>query len=895
MESHSPRMAEPGACPLQPDPHVLHESVAPVENPGEAGANGLGPSDWVRRGEEPHRAKLCGYLGKLGGPLKSWKCRWFVYEEKQCQLFYYRTAQDVNPLGRIELASATFGFSLQAEEAVFHIQTPERVFVLKAVSRDAMMYWLQQLQLKRWQHRDPAEEPVQACGLTGLGGEHVSSHGHDVFLPIVKTPPGLVGEEAANLPAPKSQSTLSNVSFKHPLTEIQNSVHNLCRHRSQDLSRSVFCSEQSTALSSSGSPVLMSEDAVAPTAPATTPGPLADPGRESPWEEPSLTVQRSGSPVPMTAEVQQVSLDKELSLLQQKVLSPAEEAKAEKQCLPAAEEWDKSPGDQSDSSMQELQEQLVLRDARIVQLEEHVQLMMEKNQAKQEVILRLSEQVAECLADPGRKLTSTMGARTFRQLQEEVEQLKDDIEAYKIQNKFLNSEIYQLTKLWRNSSEQEKSLMKKCALLEAKCCQMEGRYLGVLKQLQENGSLGVQQKDLVNRLIQDELQEDMVDTIKLHPNSEYDEYGFKLIQDYDVEDMKLLAKIHALEIRSHNLLEQEAGDKQRLSRWAQYVGKRPLGELVPSPELKALLRGGVPRQYRASMWRCVVRARTQSLRERHPERYRELCGKGQASQHPAARQILLDLHRTLTSNQHFSSPSSPTLEQLHRILLAFSWQNPSIGYCQGLNRLAAIALLVLQNEEDAFWCLVAIVETIMPKDYYSKSLTASQADQRVLKELVAEKLPRLAVHFEEYGVDVSLITFNWFLVVFVEDLASKILLCVWDAFLYEGTKVLFRYALALFKYKEEDILKIHDKVEIYQYLRFFTRTISDCRKLTNIAFVHMNPFPMKLLRNRRAYHLERLEAELHELERIQEEFASESAESKDKDLSASLSDEEEDL
>uniref|UniRef100_A0A8C9VFB5 TBC1 domain family member 2 n=1 Tax=Scleropages formosus TaxID=113540 RepID=A0A8C9VFB5_SCLFO len=799
-------MAEPGACPLQPDPHVLHESVAPVENPGEAGANGLGPSDWVRRGEEPHRAKLCGYLGKLGGPLKSWKCRWFVYEEKQCQLFYYRTAQDVNPLGRIELASATFGFSLQAEEAVFHIQTPERVFVLKAVSRDAMMYWLQQLQLKRWQHRDPAEEPVQACGLTeGIDPTWLFCSGStDVFLPIVKTPPGLVGEEAANLPAPKSQSTLSNVSFKHPLTEIQT-------HLLYPFHHAVF-------------------------------GVLCC-----------------------------------------------------KQCLPAAEEWDKSPGDQSDSSMQELQEQLVLRDARIVQLEEHVQLMMEKNQAKQEVILRLSEQVAECLADPGRKLTSTMGARTFRQLQEEVEQLKDDIEAYKIQNKFLNSEIYQLTKLWRNSSEQEKSLMKKCALLEAKCCQMEGRYLGVLKQLQENGSLGVQQKDLVNRLIQDELQEDMVDTIKLHPNSEYDEYGFKLIQDYDVEDMKLLAKIHALEIRSHNLLEQEAGDKQRLSRWAQYVGKRPLGELVPSPELKALLRGGVPRQYRASMWRCVVRARTQSLRERHPERYRELCGKGQASQHPAARQILLDLHRTLTSNQHFSSPSSPTLEQLHRILLAFSWQNPSIGYCQGLNRLAAIALLVLQNEEDAFWCLVAIVETIMPKDYYSKSLTASQADQRVLKELVAEKLPRLAVHFEEYGVDVSLITFNWFLVVFVEDLASKILLCVWDAFLYEGTKVLFRYALALFKYKEEDILKIHDKVEIYQYLRFFTRTISDCRKLTNIAFVHMNPFPMKLLRNRRAYHLERLEAELHELERIQEEFASESAESKDKDLSASLSDEEEDL
>lgn len=42
-------------------------------------------------------------------------------------------------------------------------------------------------------------------------------------------------------------------------------------------------------------------------------------------------------------------------------------------------------------------------------------------------------------------------------------------------------------------------------------------------------------------------------------------------------------------------------------------------------------------------------------------------------------------------------------------------------------------------------------------------------------------------------------------------------------------QVIFRYALAVFKYKEDDILKICDSVEIYQYLRFFTKTISDGR------------------------------------------------------------------
>lgn len=40
-------------------------------------------------------------------------------------------------------------------------------------------------------------------------------------------------------------------------------------------------------------------------------------------------------------------------------------------------------------------------------------------------------------------------------------------------------------------------------------------------------------------------------------------------------------------------------------------------------------------------------------------------------------------------------------------------------------RLVAIALLYLE-QEDAFWCLVTIVEVFMPRDYYTKTLLGSQ-------------------------------------------------------------------------------------------------------------------------------------------------------------------------
>lgn len=43
------------------------------------------------------------------------------------------------------------------------------------------------------------------------------------------------------------------------------------------------------------------------------------------------------------------------------------------------------------------------------------------------------------------------------------------------------------------------------------------------------------------------------------------------------------------------------------------------------------------------------------------------------------------------------------------------------------------------------------------------------------------------------------------------------------------SQVIFRYALALFKYKEDIILKINDSVEMYQYLRIFPYTIADGR------------------------------------------------------------------
>ncbi|XP_048851982.1 TBC1 domain family member 2A-like isoform X2 [Brienomyrus brachyistius] len=808
METDGPGTADPSSLPLHPDLSALKSCTA-TQTPTRVAVNGCNPPPQCQPagGHSPtcgpqkvpelSTTKLCGYLDKQGGPLKSWKSRWFCYDEKQCQLLYYTTAQDVAPLGKIELANAVFGYPAHAEEAAFHVQTPERTVVLKAFNRDAMIYWLQQLQLRRWHHGHVAES-AQAGGGTNMRGGQEYWSGDDDFLPIVKTPPGLVGQEAACFPAPRQQSNLSVISFKHPLTQIQNSMHCILQKRhSPETNKSIFYSP-----SDSRSPVQENQDLS-----GQDEHPGESPSHSSPSSSPAPTPPSrkksiSGAlPEDKEAHNQEVHSDKE-----KHPKEPPEDCERTAGSAPSGTEEQpdvscplKCDGPELGSQLLGMRDELTLlqlrlaqRDTHVAELQEHLKLMVEKNQAKQEVVLKLSEQVAECMADPQRTITNSFCTQGFLRLQAEMEHLRDDVEAYKMQNKFLNSEIHQLTRLWQNSSEQQKILMKRCAYLEGKSCQTESRYLNLLHKLQENKGFGSVQTEVMNRLIKEALK-DMKDTPKFTPvrtsTSQYDEYGFKLPPDLGTEDVNLLIKIQSQDIRSLNPLQQEAMDKHRLSQWAQFLGGRPSDELVASMELKTLLRGGVPSKHRANVWRWIVWTRTCQVRERHPQKYQELCSKSQTLQHPASRQIQLDLPRTLTSNQHFSSPSSSCVQQLHRILLAFSWYNPSIGYCQGLNRLAAIALLVLKDEENAFWCLVAVVENIMPQDYYSKALIASQADQRVLKDIMMEKMPRLMAHLEEHSVDLTCITFNWFLVVFVESLTSKILLRIWDAFLYESTKV----------------------------------------------------------------------------------------------------------
>lgn len=88
-----------------------------------------------------------------------------------------------------------------------------------------------------------------------------------------------------------------------------------------------------------------------------------------------------------------------------------------------------------------------------------------------------------------------------------------------------------------------------------------------------------------------------------------------------------------------------------------------------------------------------------------------------------------------------------------------------------------------------------------------------QADIDVFRELLGNKLPKLARHLQklqyptnEPSVEPPLInvfTMQWFLTLFCNCLPMSSVLRIWDLIMIEGSDVLLRTALAIWKLLEE--------------------------------------------------------------------------------------------
>ena len=209
-------------------------------------------------------------------------------------------------------------------------------------------------------------------------------------------------------------------------------------------------------------------------------------------------------------------------------------------------------------------------------------------------------------------------------------------------------------------------------------------------------------------------------------------------------------------------------------------------------------------------------------------------------------------------------------DSLRCVLKAYAAHNPTVGYCQSLNFISGMMLLFLQ-EEDAFWLLLTVVDTLLPKDCYSKSMIGTHVDQLVLAKIIESSLPEVHTYvpisqslsssdsiskrlnhvlqliqsisnlyraLARTQLQLSLVTVPWFMCLFVNTLRPEVTLRVWDMFFCEGSKVLFRISAALLKKNETALISAssRDFTEMFLEMRSIGRNELDADALIAMAY-----------------------------------------------------------
>ncbi|KAI3702613.1 hypothetical protein L6452_28360 [Arctium lappa] len=316
-----------------------------------------------------------------------------------------------------------------------------------------------------------------------------------------------------------------------------------------------------------------------------------------------------------------------------------------------------------------------------------------------------------------------------------------------------------------------------------------------------------------------------------------DLYGFTV--EGNVDDVNILNEVRE-KVREQGkvwwAMEANKGANWYLQTYASSVALKSslrFSVLVNAIALKKLIRKGIPPALRPKVWFSLSGAAKK--KSTVPDSYyNDLIIAVADKVTPATKQIDHDLPRTFPGHPWLDTPEGHAA--VRRVLVGYSFRDSDVGYCQGLNYVAALLLLVMRTEEEAFWMLAVLLENVLVSDCYTDNLSGCHVEQRVFKDLLSKKCPRLSAHLKAMGFDISLVATEWFLCLFSKSLPSETTMRVWDVLFYEGAQVLFNVALAIFKMKEEELLMTHYVGDAIKIIQNTTHHLFDPDDLLTIAF-----------------------------------------------------------
>eukprot|EP00392_Amoebophrya_sp_AT5.2_P004921 g4930.t1 len=222
-----------------------------------------------------------------------------------------------------------------------------------------------------------------------------------------------------------------------------------------------------------------------------------------------------------------------------------------------------------------------------------------------------------------------------------------------------------------------------------------------------------------------------------------------------------------------------------------------------NPEkIKELVRRGLPECLRGSIWQKLAQSRELMLK--YPKNlYEHLKNVPHA---PCEPDIRRDTNRTFPKHVLYCDRQGVGQAQLLHVLRAYSIFNPEVGYCQGMGFIVGLLLTYLP-EEAAFFMLVSLLENYRMSGLFKPNLPLLSKYFFQLNLLIKMHLPKVYDHLLLHAVEPTMYASQWFMTVCIYQFRYSTVCRVWDVFLAEGVKIIFRVALAILKLNQESLLQ----------------------------------------------------------------------------------------
>ncbi|CAI5929144.1 unnamed protein product [Closterium sp. NIES-64] len=304
------------------------------------------------------------------------------------------------------------------------------------------------------------------------------------------------------------------------------------------------------------------------------------------------------------------------------------------------------------------------------------------------------------------------------------------------------------------------------------------------------------------------------------------------------EEVRGVAGVHPPQA---SLLEKEERllfikEEREVRRWRAMIGLGPMDwnlyQRKHPREVKKRIRQGVPDCLRGIVWQLLSGSREFLLMNEGAYEHMLLYELSNNEM-----DIIRDINRTFPTHVYFMQKHGPGQRALFNVLKAYSVYDKKIGYVQGMGFIAGLMLLYMA-EEDAFWLLVALMKGANHTSLEGIFLVGLPLVQQYLFQfdrLLHECLPQLARHMEGEGVTPSMYASQWFITVFAYSFPFATTLRIWDVFLFEGMKTVFRVGLALLKQQQDDLLQMPFE-DLVPALRTYPDRILEPDTLLNVAF-----------------------------------------------------------